>query len=848
MKYPVPASCVIVLVGVSGSGKSTFAARHFGPFETLSSDTFRGLVADDENDQSATAAAFDALRYVAGKRLEQNRLTVIDATNVQPAARKTFVDLARAHDMLPVAIVLDVPERVAMERNRGRAGRDFGRDVVHRQHGQLRRSLKGLGREGFRRVHVLDSEEAIADAEIVREPLLTDRRGERGPFDAIGDVHGCLAELQTLLDRLGYDIRRDADGRAIDAAHPEGRRAIFLGDLVDRGPDSPGVLRLAMGMVENGHALAVPGNHEQKLVRALEGKKPNPSHGLAETLQQLSREPEGFRDEVLRFCRELVSHLVLDDGRLVVAHAGLIERYQGRASGRVRAFALYGDTTGESDEYGLPVRLPWADDYRGDAVVLYGHTPVPEVVWVNGTACLDTGAVFGGALSAMRYPEREVVSVPSDRVWYEPIRPLAAPATASSAGAQVREPGVLRLDDVTGRQVIETATRGRIGVREDSAAGALEVMARWSIDPRHLLYLPPTMSPPTASRRPGLLEHPDEAFAAYRSDGVREVVVEEKHMGSRAVVLVARDAARFDAPDGWRGVVHTRTGRPFLPRELERTLLAEIEEAAGRAGLFDELDTSWLLIDGELLPWSLKAEDLIRDLYASTAAAATAALPPAVAALQDAAASGVEVRELLARTRERLVDAEAYRAAYRRYAAPVEGLDGVQLAPFQILASEGRSTATEPHGWHLERIDRMVDADPSRIRRTQRRAVDLDDAAAVDDAVRWWETLTEAGGEGVVVKPAAGLVRTRKDLAQPGIKVRGREYLRMIYGPDYTADRNLARLRDRSVAHKRSLALREYALGLEALDRVARGEPLWRIHQAVFAVLAMESEPVDPRL
>jgi len=844
MKLAVPASSLILLIGVSGSGKSTFAATHFGPYETLSSDAFRGLVADDENDQSATADAFDALRYVASKRLEQNRLTVIDATNVQPAARKSFVDLARSHDMLPVAIVLDVSDKVAIARNKGRPGRDFGAAVVKRQHDQLRRSLRGLGREGFRRIHILDSEDAIAKAEIVREPLLTDRRHEHGPFDAIGDLHGCRSELESLLVKLGYALERDVSGRAVDAVHPEGRRAIFLGDLVDRGPDVPGVLRLAMGMVRNGHALAVPGNHEEKLVRALDGKKPNLSHGLAETLAQLAEEPDEFRAEVLTFCRELVSHLVLDDGKLVVAHAGLIEKYQGRASGRVRAFALYGDTTGESDEYGLPVRLPWADDYRGKAVVLYGHTPTPEVTWVNNTACLDTGAVFGGALSAMRYPEREVVSVPAEKVWYEPVRPLiSAPAPAES-----RDPGVLKIDDVIGKHIIETSTHGRIGVREEHAAGALEVMARWAIDPRHLLYLPPTMSPPTTSKREGMLEHPDEAFAAYLADGVSEVVVQEKHMGSRAVVLLARDPVRFDAPAGWRGVVHTRTGRPFFERELAEQFLAELGATAERAGLFDELESSWLLLDAEMLPWSLKADDLIRDLYAATGAAATDALPRAVSALEAAVASGVDAGDLLARTRERSDDAIAYREAYRRYAAPASGLDGVQVAPFQLLASEGRNHATAPHAWHLERIDRLVDADPARVRRTERQFVDLSDADAVNSAIAWWEDLTAAGGEGVVVKPAAGLVRTAKGLALPGIKVRGREYLRIIYGPDYTMPVNLDRLRDRGVNHKRSMALREYSLGLEALDRVASGEPLWRIHQAVFAVLAMESEPVDPRL
>ncbi len=181
---------------------------------------------------------------------------------------------------------------------------------------------------------------------------------------------------------------------------------------------------------------------------------------------------------------------------------------------------------------------------------------------------------------------------------------------------------MLKIDDVIGKHIIETATHGRIGVREEHAAGALEVMARWAIDPRHLLYLPPTMSPPATSRRPGLLEHPDEAFSAYRAEGVTDLVVQEKHMGSRAVVLLARDPSRFDAPTGWRGVVHTRTGRPFFDPELSERFLLELSDAAQRAGLFDELASSWLLFDAELLTWSLKADDLIRDLYASTGAAA----------------------------------------------------------------------------------------------------------------------------------------------------------------------------------------------------------------------------------
>ena len=209
----IPELSLVVLVGVTGSGKSTFARAHFKPTEVISSDFCRGLVADDENDQSATRDAFEVLRFIAGKRLAAGRLTVVDATNVQPEARRELVLLAREHDVLPVAIVLDLPERLCAERNAQRPERDFGPHVIRRQRSQLRRSLSHLGREGFRTVHILRTPEEVAAATVTRAKLFNDLRHERGPFDVIGDVHGCRAELEQLLDRLGYAIDRDGAGR-----------------------------------------------------------------------------------------------------------------------------------------------------------------------------------------------------------------------------------------------------------------------------------------------------------------------------------------------------------------------------------------------------------------------------------------------------------------------------------------------------------------------------------------------------------------------------------------------------------------------------------------------------------
>jgi polynucleotide kinase-phosphatase len=452
--------------------------------------------------------------------------------------------------------------------------------------------------------------------------------------------------------------------------------------------------------------------------------------------------------------------------------------------------------------------------------------------WINNTLCLDTGCVFGGSLSAMRYPERETVQVPAEAVHYEPVKPF--PTAPPQRGEDE-----LRLGDVVGRRSVETGVMGRVTITAENAAGALEVMSRFALHPRLVPYLPPTMSPVATSTREGYLEHPDEAFAQFAEWGIGRVVCEEKHMGSRAVVYLT--------PDG--GSVYTRTGRAFFDADLTTQLLERVRAAVRAAGLDAELGTDRLLLDAELLPWSVKSQGLLREQYAPVGAAALMALPPAVDALAAARARGLEVDALLGRTRSRLANARAYDAAWQRYVWPTEGLDGVQLAVFQVLAGAGEAYADRDHLWHLDVADRLVAADPDLFRATRRLLVDVDDPAGRAEGVAWWEGLTADGGEGMVVKPLANLVRRSKGKApQPGLKVRGREYLRIIYGPDYAEPENLERLRQRNLGRKRSLALREYALGVEAVERLVAGEPLWRVHEAVFGVLALESEPVDPRL
>jgi protein phosphatase len=836
VQVKIPDFSLVVLVGATGSGKSTFAARHFLPTEIISSDRCRALVADDETDQSATPDAFDLVYAIAAKRLARRRLAVIDATNVRPEDRKKLVELARGYHALPVAIVFDLPEDLCLA------------DHVRR----LRKSLRGLDREGFRGVDILRSEDDVAAVAVVREPLWCDRRADRGPFDIIGDVHGCREELETLLDRLGYIGTERAGGSV--RAHPDQRRAIFVGDLVDRGPDSPGVLRLVMDMVAAGSALAVPGNHDLKLVRKLSGKDVKIAHGLAQTLEQLDALPDQerrpFREKARGFLDRLVSHLWLDEGRLVVAHAGMKEEMQGRGSSAVRAFALYGETTGEIDDFGLPVRLDWAKEYRGKAMVVYGHTPTPAAEWINNTICIDTGCVFGGKLTALRYPERELVEVPAARIYMEPVRPLIV--TSGPDGQQAAD-AMLDIEDVQGKRTIVTRLVGSVRVEPENAAAALEVMSRFAIDPRWLIYLPPTMSPPETSARPGFLEHADEAFGYFRRAGITKVVVEEKHMGSRAVIVLGRDAAaarrRFGVQDGKAGVIYTRTGRAFFSEEaLQLALVERIGGAIETAGLWSRLETDWLCLDAELMPWSAKAQTLIDTQYRPVGEAGIAGTNAAVELAAQAAGRGVEVGEFMAHLAARSSNAAAYDASWRRYVRPIAGIEDLRIAPFHLLASEGSVHTDKPHDWHMALMAELAAVLPSLFIATPYHVVDIDDLGQTEAATNWWDELTNAGGEGMVVKPLDFVVHGRKGIVQPAIKCRGREYLRIIYGPDYTMPAHLDRLRERGLGAKRGLAIREFGLGIEALDRFVKREPLRRVHECVFGVLALESEPVDPRL
>lgn len=853
----IPELSLVVLVGVSGSGKSTFAKRVFKETEIISSDKCRAIVSNDENNQTATNDAFELLHYISSKRLKNGHVTVIDATNVQTEARRPLVQLAREYHCLPVAIVLDVPEKICQARNDQRPDRDFGKHVVRQQRSQLKRSIRNLKREGFRHVHVLSSVEEIdAIQSVQREKLYNDKKEISGPFDIIGDIHGCIDETIELLMKLGYSIEHtdyDNESFGYQVVNSEGRKALFLGDLIDRGPNSPAVLKLVMSMVKSGVAYCVPGNHDMKLQKYLNGKNVQIKHGLEQTVEQLIHESEDFKNTVKEFLYGLVSHYVFDNGKLVIAHAGLKEEMQGRGSGTVRSFCMYGETTGEIDEFGLPVRYNWASEYRGKAMVVYGHTPVPEAQWLNKTIDIDTGCVFGGKLTALRYPEEELVSVPAKMVYAEPARPLELESDSSLSHQQELD-DLLDIDDVIGKRIVSTSLRNNITIREENSIAALEIMSRFAMNPKWLIYLPPTMSPSETSDTDEYLEHPKEALKYFKSQGIDKVVCEEKHMGSRAILVICKDEntvkERFGIEYEGIGACFTRTGRNFFnDTELEKAFLNRVQLALTNSDFWDKFNTDWVCLDAELMPWSAKAQSLLKDQYASVGASASAALSDVINNLKITQKRGLEgVDQLLKSFKVKSEMITDYTKAYGNYCWPVNELDDYKLAPFHILATEGETHLNKNHEWHMETIKSICVVDPKLMVVTPYKLIDLNDETQIESVIDWWTELTEKGGEGMVVKPFEFISHGKKGLVQPAIKCRGKEYLRIIYGPEYSLDENMKVLKSRSLGRKRSLALREFALGVESLDRFVKKEPLRKVHECVFGVMALESEAVDPRL
>ncbi len=411
MLIDIPEFSLVLLIGPSGAGQMSFIERHVPVSALITAESALEQSLSVQAKVKTVGIARDHVHHLltqTSQRLKARLKTVIDASGFEADARKSFVDLARRYHARLVAIAFDVPNE-GIENSRSSAS--------------FLSQKRNLNHEGFHEIYTLRSEQDIANVHLRWITPLHDKRQLTGPFDVIGDIHGCADELVDLLHALGYTVEEN-DEQGPSAWHPEGRMMVFVGDMVDRGPAIVRVLQLVMNSIKRGTALCVVGNHENKLVRYLAGRKVKISHGLEKTIEQLDRAPATLKSQLPMFLNSLSDHLILDQERLVVAHAGIREDFIGRSSGEIRSFCLYGETNGDLDEYGLPVRLPWARKYGGEALVVYGHTPVPEPQWVSNTVNIDTGCVYGGALSALRYPEKTITSVTAKKTYYEPRRPF----------------------------------------------------------------------------------------------------------------------------------------------------------------------------------------------------------------------------------------------------------------------------------------------------------------------------------------------------------------------------------------------------------------------------------------
>lgn len=853
MKITLPEYSLIVLIGASGSGKTTFARKHFGSNEILSVREFGEMVGQPDNQEQNDEDALEAMNFVVDKRMKNRVLTIIDAPHINQVDRKHLRQIAKKYHARLVAIALDLPEEVCLARNQQEPERSVPRSILRHQIENLNKNVHRLQSEGFRYVYHLKSVEEIDAVEIVQRPMRSNYETEEGPFDIIGDVHGCREELEVLLGKLGYEISKAPEGSELyyEVKPPTGRKVVFVGDLVDRGPDSPGVLKLAMSMVKSGVAFCVPGNHDDKLMRKLEGRNVQLKHGLAETMVQLESENDDFLEEVRSFILKLPAHLQLAGGKLVIAHAGLKETMHGRESGGVRSFCLYGETTGEIDSFGLPVRYNWAENYRGDATIVYGHTPIPTPEWLNHTLNIDTGCVFGGHLTALRFPEKELVKVAAEKEYMAPSRPL--PLNVHEVNTQQKHDEVLDISYFRDRSLASTRMMYNLSPHDWQVIPVIEWLNTRGVNPRWLIYLPFPATPPKATSLPGLLEHPIQAYEYYRKKGVETLSLQEMVPGNRVVVIITKEeqiaTQRFGIKNGGIGTVYTAKGQPYFDSNAEeQRFLLRLRDAVDHAELWTALNSDWICMEADMLPALPQAEPLAKEVFSTTGTIAASSLDRVANAISRARARGVDMENEQLRTSARQTQIQSFNRAWQQLAETGSGSSNIQIAPVHFLAGENKVYTDQSHAWHLAMAEALHNADSDLVYAIRHLQISLDDEEAIREATGWWESITEAGGYGMVVKPYNFIPDPTQELPQPAIWVRGKDALRLKYGPEYDAPEQLEILRRRRLKLKRESSIRELALGYEALHRFVEKRPLNEVHQCIFIQLTLHTHPNDPRM
>ncbi|GIN84967.1 polynucleotide kinase-phosphatase [Heyndrickxia sporothermodurans] len=862
MQIKLPHSGIVLLIGPSNSGKTSLLnhwieTKQILPTEVVGSDYFRILVGDvnyfdwtnmpkDEADaifnhyQQVSKEAFSLLDSAIESRSRLNKLTFIDATHLHSDDRKKYISIAKKHHIPCIGFILDVSQDILIERDEHREN-PRGKRRIKQQYQVFKREKRFLKNEGFAATYYIND----ANAKIIRQPNPIEIDIQNG-IDLIGDIHGCFDELILLLEKMGY--QKNEKGLY---THPTGRKFVSVGDIMSRGPHSLETMIFFLNHVKQGFAYMIDSNHGWKIARWLDGRTVTLSHGDEKVADEFTRfEEENGSEMAVSLKAELKdlllyapSHYVFTKNGLpvlVCTHAGIKDEFIGKQSPVISDFCRYGDTDG-FDDSGKPIRKDWFIHHQTSPLIIWGHDPKPQPLFVNNTLNIDQGAVFGGKLTAYRYPEKEIISISAKKDYSSSIHnPLLEWEKKRFAAPNIGK-------FLNGYSVL-TKDLGEIKVSKEIVLPAIDTISHFTIPIEQLIYIPPTMSPtPTTSSLDNYLEHPKEAIDYYRKNGVYTMIAEKKHMGSRGILFLFKDKETAKNYGGFEtlGTIYSRTGRRFFDKNLEERVVSTLHKDLHSYGYFQKYKTDFLLLDAEIMPWNLKAKELISNQYAHVSENAILDRMKLRNKLRDASLKNEEINNWLQEYEEKLNNALRFKQIFQKYCWNINGIEQIQIAPFHVLAHSNETFFDKPHTWHME-MNREFSKLSNLFVETEYKVIHNDKSE--EEVIKWWESMTSECHEGIVIKPEYFISKHNEKLLQPAIKVRGQKYLSIIYGMDYLHPENLKRLKNRNSAKKQKLALKEFALGVEGISRFVNGESIERAHECVLATLAMESDPVDPRL
>ena len=859
MQLQLPEGAIVLCIGPSNSGKSTLLDRlvkeqQLLRSEIVGSDTCRQLVADldyidfstiptEDQDslyeeyQRISTEAFHILQQAVISRAKLNKVTFIDATHLRNFERNQYFEIAKKHHVPILALVFDVPKNELLKRDEQR-NQPRGKKRIEQQIQTFQSELRNIKKEPYLKIYTWRGE-AIT---IVRHPsphLLDIDAG----FDIIGDIHGCFDEMMSLITKLGYEKHRDV------YIHPDGRRLLSVGDIMSRGPKSIETMLFWLRQIEAGLSYMTDSNHGWKIARCLKGQNVSLQHGdeyVAEEFEQYEQihgleATEALKERFAHMLLSTPSHYFLTKNnvrKVVVTHAGISDHYIGKESKRIKDFCRYGAVEGV-DENGRSIRGDWFMEHKTSELIVWGHDPKLKPFKANRTINIDQGAVFGGQLTAFRYPEQSLVAVDALRNYVgNEGNPLIEAKSKRFASPKATH--------FVNGFTVHTEQGEAITIPKEKALAAMDTFSHYTLPLEQVLYIPPTMSPtPQTSALADYLEHPTEAFNYYKKNGVTKMIAEKKHMGSRAVIFIAKDESVTKQLLNVEslGVITTRTGRAFFEPKLQNEMLSVIHKELLAKNYFEKYETDYVLMDAEILPWNLKAHSLIDTQYANVSEQALMDRQYLLNKLQ--ATTNIDVTNWVDEYTDKLKNAARFDAVYKNYCWPTNDIKGIQIAPFHILAHSGESHFDKPHTWHMG-MNAFLAENSSLFLATEYRRIETEQQE--EEVISWWKEMTDYGHEGIVIKPLNFIEERKGKLLQPAIKVRGREYLRIIYGMDYTDEAQLQQLKKRNPSRKMRNALLEFKLGVEGIERFIQLESSARVHECVLATLALESETVDPRL